>query len=433
MDIFCDANVIYEAGDKARKTSKWKEATQRFRMEQMIETAHIKEENENGTYRPECGNRFPISERGKKRYITSNSQKDKTVYHILSDKVLEPALKPYVTWENTASQKGKGVSLFRKQIVSALHHYYNIHHTNEGWLLQTDYSGYYPNMHHDKVKATLFEFIDGYEFPEGTPETAKSIIGKMLRQFALDVSRFSDEEIKKMMECKVDPMLNIDVPKELLTGEKYLEKGVDIGTQPSQDIGIILPHRIDSFAKSGSGVDDYGRYTDDSWAISPSKEILLLLLDVMRKCSKELGLIMNEKKTRIVPLNKPFRILQIQYTLTDTGRVITKIHPKAVTRERQALKAYRRQYDKKIMTIDDIEGSFKSWIGQNYKTMSRQQIENLFRLYYELFRRKLTWKKKHSKLHWLMEQSLKDLKSPAQTTFQRPRSTPQNLPVTALL
>lgn len=127
MDIFCDANVIYEAGDKARKTSKWKEATQRFRMEQMIETAHIKEENENGTYRPECGNRFPISERGKKRYITSNSQKDKTVYHILSDKVLEPALKPYVTWENTASQKGKGVSLFRKQIVSALHHYYNIH------------------------------------------------------------------------------------------------------------------------------------------------------------------------------------------------------------------------------------------------------------------------------------------------------------------
>lgn len=406
MDIFQDANVIYDACDKARQQSKWKQSTQKFRSEQLIETANLKEEFESGKYDPDTGNRFPIKERGKLRYITSNTQKDKAVYHILSDDVLQKAIKPYITWENTASQKGKGVALFRQQLVDALHHYYNVHKTNKGWLLKADFSGYYPNMRHKNVKAQLFEFVDGYEFPDGTPDTAKVVITKMLHKFAADVSRFSDKEIDDMMQGKADPMLNVHVPKALLTGEKYLEKGVDIGTQPSQDIGIIFPYRIDIYAKSASGVEDYGRYTDDIWAISPSKEILELLLDAIKEMSKTLGLILNEKKTAIVPLDKPFRILQIQYTLTDTGRVIQKINPKTVTRERHRLKAYKRQLDKGIMTIGDIEEATKSWIGQNYKVMSRQQIENVLRLYYELFRRKLTWKKKHTRLRWLMEQSL---------------------------
>lgn len=422
MDIFCDANVIYEAGDKARSQSKWKQSTQEFRMNQLVETISIKDDMEAGAYVPESGNKFPIKERGKARYITSNTMRDKTVYHILSDDVLEPAIKPFVTWENTASQKGKGVSLFRRQLEDALHHYYNIHHTNKGWLLQSDFSGFYPNMNHKVVKEQLFKFVDGYEFPDGTTETAKGIVRRMLHTFALDVSRYSDREIEELYRTKIDPMMNYGVPESKLTGEKFLEKGVDIGTQPSQDIGIILPRRIDSFAKSVSGAEDYGRYTDDVWAISPDKEVLELLLEAIKEMAKELKLIINLKKTRIVRLDRPFRILQIQYTLTDTGRVIKKIHPKAVTRERRKIKAYKRQLDKGVMTYNDIEDSFKSWISANYKIMSRKQVKNLFQLYFELFRRKPKWKKKHSKLHWLMEQSLKDLKSPAQTTFQRSTS-----------
>ena len=433
MDIFCDANVIYEAGDKARKSSKWKYSTQLFRSEQLIETAHIKRAMEDGTYQPDRGNRFLINERGKARFITSSTMVDKTVYHILSDDVLKKATKPFIIWENTASQKGKGVSMFRKQLVNALHHYYNVYHTNKGWFLQTDDSGYYHNMHHKVVKQQLSEFIDRYRFPEGTGETAKMIIRKMLKNFALDVSRFSDEEIQKMYHSKINPMMNVGVPKEYLTGEKFLEKGVDIGTQPSQDIGITHPYRIDSYAKSVSGADDYGRYTDDGWAISPSKEILELLLSAIREMSSEIGLILNEHKTRIIPLDKPFRILQIQYTLMDNGRVVQKISPKNVTRERRRLKAYKRLLDKGRMNLTEIEDNFKSWLGQNYKFMSRKQINNLFQLYHQLFGKEITWKKKHSRLRWLMEQSLKDLKSPAQTTFQRPRSTLQSLPVTALL
>lgn len=55
-----------------------------------------------------------------KSFITSSDMVDKTVYHTLSDDVLGPALKPYIIQENTASQKGKGVAMFRRQLENDL-------------------------------------------------------------------------------------------------------------------------------------------------------------------------------------------------------------------------------------------------------------------------------------------------------------------------
>ena len=48
-------------------------------------------------------------------------------------------------------------------------------------------------------------------------------------------------------------------------------------------------------------------------------------------------------------------------TLTDTGRVIKRINPKNVTRERRRLKAYKRQMDAGRMTYEDIEQSVNEY------------------------------------------------------------------------
>ena len=100
-----------------------------------------------------------------------------------------------------------------------------------------------------------------------------------------------------------------------------------------------------------------------------------------------------------------YRHLQIGYSLQSNGRLIRKINPKAITRERRKLKAYKRKLDKNEMPYEDIENAFKGWMGGNYKRMSRKQITNMFVLYYELFERRPTWKK-HGRLRWLMVQSL---------------------------
>ena len=63
----------------------------------------------------------------------------------------------------------------------------------------------------------------------------------------------------------------------------------------------------------------------------------------------------NDKKTRIVKLSQQFKVLQINYSLTETGRIIKKINPKSITRERRKLKAYKRLLDNNRITYIEIE------------------------------------------------------------------------------
>ena len=118
-----------------------------------------------------------------------------------------------------------------------------------------DFSGYYANIPHNRCIEVLHYFLEREVKDPEEPRVAKELIGHIFRTFEIDVSRFSDEEIAEMYSGKVDPMLNISVDPGALTGEKMLRKGVDIGNQTSQDIGIIYPHRIDNYAKIILGVD----------------------------------------------------------------------------------------------------------------------------------------------------------------------------------
>ena len=186
-----------------------------------------------------------------------------------------------------------------------------------------------------------------------------------------------------------------------------MNKGVDIGNQTSQNIGVVFPYRLDNYAKIVAGIKGYGRYTDDFYAISYDRETLKKLLETLKAIAKDFGIIINERKTRIVKLGSFYRHLQNGYSLTETGRVMCKINSKSVTRERRKLKAYKRLLDAGRITLDEIENIYKGWICGNYKRMSHRQIYNIHQLYLSLFRRKIKWRK-HSRLRWLMEHSSPD-------------------------
>ena len=158
-NIFLDANVIYDAGTKAMKGSKFKYATQLFEMNHLLYTAMLQQSLIDGTYTPSEGNKFLIRERGKPRYITSNSMADKTINHIICDEVLTPALSKYLIYDNGASQKGKGVDFHRRRFEAHLHQYYIQHGTNEGYIMLGDFSGYYANIPHDKCREVLVQFL----------------------------------------------------------------------------------------------------------------------------------------------------------------------------------------------------------------------------------------------------------------------------------
>lgn len=402
MNPYYDTNVLYDAGDRAMNGSQFKYASKLYKLNQLLITAKLQKALQNGTYHPKGSMKFRYRERGKERLISSIVTPDKAVNHVICDEVLTPYLQKFLQYDNSASQKGKGVAFHRRRFENDLRNYYREEGTNEGYVLFIDFSGYYANIQHEPCKAVLHELLEKSGLSDELRLITEDLMDKIFKTFEMDVSRFPDEDIQAMMNGKVDPFMNMGVPKELLTGEKMLAKGTDIGNQLAQNIGIVFPYRIDNYCKIVCGMKHQGRYSDDMHIIHRSKEVLLEVLEGIKKIAAEYGLILNEKKTHICKLSSDYRYLQVKYTLLQNGVVVRRIHPKAITRERRKLKAYKRLLDKGIVTIEEIDGYFRSWLSGNYKYMSRDQIYKMNSLYVKLFGRSVTWKKGHGRLRWLM-------------------------------
>lgn len=319
------------------------------------------------------GTKFVIRERGKKRNITTNIMVDKTVNHLLCDEVLSPAISPFLIYDNGASQKNKGVAFSRKRLEAHLHKYYREHESNDGYILLMDFSGYYASIPYKKCLQVMNNLLRNVNNEERA--MAMWILQNIFQVFSIESNK---------------------------------DRGINIGSQPSQNIGIAYPSRIDNYIKIVKGCKYYGRYTDDSYIIHESKEFLNEVLDGVLKIADKLELVINPKKTYIAKLSQTFKFLQLKYSLTETGRIVRRINPKAITRQRRKLKAYKRLLDNNRLTYKETENIFKGWMAANYKNMSRQQITNMSQLYYDLFKEVPTWKN-HGKLRYLMEQNLKTL------------------------
>ena len=281
------------------------------------------------------GTKFVIKERGKKRNITTNIMVDKTVNHLLCDEVLSSEISPFLIYDNGASQKNKGVAFSRKRLEVHLHKYYREHKSNDGYILLMDFSGYYSSIPYKKCLQVMNNLLRNVNNEERA--MTMWILQNIFQVFSIESNR---------------------------------DRGINIGSQPSQNIGIAYPSRIDNYIKIVKGCKYYGRYTDDSYIIHESKEFLNEVLAGVLKIADKLELVINPKKTYIAKLSQTFKFLQLKYSLTETGRIVRRINPKAITRQ--------------------------------------QQITNMSQLYYDLFKEVPKWKN-HGKLRYLMEQNLKTL------------------------
>lgn len=114
----------------------------------------------------------------------------------------------------------------------------------------------------------------------------------IFKGFQVDVSYMSDEEYEACMTDTFNKLEYRNIPKEKLTGEKWMEKSVNIGDQLSQVIGIYYPYPIDNYVKYVRQQKFYGRYMDDWYVMNPSKVIKRINPDrvtAMRRKLKKLA------------------------------------------------------------------------------------------------------------------------------------------------
>ena len=380
--MICDANNLYKAYLESVKGSKWKESTQKFMLNYLRQIFKLQEELLSMTYKPSLEGTFTLSERGKIRPITSLVPRDRIVRHVLCDEVLMPRVEKKLIYDNGASVKGKGISFARKRFETHLRRYFTHYGTNEGYILFGDFRKFYDNVPHAIAKEDLLNLV-------GHDPYVTWLLNVIFENFEIDVSYMSDEEYASCMDNVFSKLDYRRIPKELLTGERFMAKSINIGDQLSQIIGVYYPYRIDNYVKYVRSQHFYGRYMDDWYIMNPSKEELLDILDGVRKIAEDRGIHIHEGKTHIVKISGIYRYLQVRYTLTPTGRIIRRINPKRVTSMRQKLKKLARKVQKGEASYENVESMFRSWMGGFYKVMSREQRLGLLALYEELYHKRI--------------------------------------------
>lgn len=381
-EILSDANNLYRAYKASVKGSKWKETTRKFMMNFLRYIFSIQEDLLNRTLENGPVEEFSLSERGRVRPISSIRIRDRIVRHALCDEILLPEVKKHIIYDNGASIKGRGISHQRERFEVHLRRYYK-QYGNEGWILFGDFSKFYDNIIHEIAKRELLKLFDDDEFIDW-------LLTLIFDGFKIDVSYMTDEEYANCMTETFNKLDYREIPKEQLTGEKWMEKSVNIGDQLSQVIGIYYPYRIDNYVKYVRSQKFYGRYMDDWYIMNPSKEELVDLLEHIRVIAKELGIHINEKKTRIVKISSTYKFLQVKYTLTKDGKIIKRINPDRVTTMRRKLKKLAVKVANGEIPYENIENMFRGWMGSFYKLLSRQQRKNLMTLYEDLFDKTLS-------------------------------------------
>lgn len=238
-EIVCDANNLYRAYKVSVKSSKWKESTQKFIMNFLRYIFEIQDDLINRTLQNGPTQEFELHERGRIRPITSIQIRDRIVRHSLCDEVLLPEVRKHIIYDNCASIKGRGISQQRKRFEIHLHKYYQLY-GNDGYILFGDFSKFYDNIIHEIAKRELLKLFNDDEFIDW-------LLTLIFKGFQIDVSYMSDEEYETCMIDTFNKLEYRNIPKEKLTGEKWMEKSVNIGDQLSQVIGIYYPYPIDNY------------------------------------------------------------------------------------------------------------------------------------------------------------------------------------------
>lgn len=320
--------ALYESMNKCVKGVLWKDGTAAFYHNWARELRRLSRQLHDGTYRERSPKFFTITE-PKTREIMSIAFRDRVYQRSLNDVAIYPATTRSFIYDNHACQKGKGTSHARERLKCHLQRYYRKHGA-EGYVLQCDVKGYYPNMSHDVAKRVLHKYLD--------------------------------DEIYEMAARILDNFPG--------------ERGFNPGSQIVQIVGITALNEMDHYIKEVLREPAYDRYMDDFAIIQSDRSKLEYDLEHIERHLTDLDMELNMEKTRIYDLREGIPWLGFIFRLTDTGKVVISIKPEKVKHERLKLRRMARLVKEGKKTREKMDEHFRSWketasYGNNYNMLKR--------------------------------------------------------------
>ena len=340
FNLVLDLDNLKAAYRKSRRGVAWKESVQRFDLFLMSNLAETKQKLARDESVSKGFVEFNIHERGKMRHIRSVHISERVVQKCLCDNVLTPLMTRSLIYDNGASIKNKGIHFAMNRLRCHLSRFYRENGNNNGYALVIDFSKYFDNILHEKL-------------------------------FEMQRKNITDERIFELYKSFVT-----------VFGDGI---SLGLGSQVSQISAISYPNKLDHYCKEVLQVRYYGRYMDDTYLIHKDKEYLEYCLTEIKRICDELGIKLNPKKTRIVPLDEGFWFLKGKYILLPSGKIVCKAKRDGIIRMKRKLKSFKKKYDLGLMSKEDVYPSYQSFRSHLLHFDSYYLVKNMDIFYKELF------------------------------------------------
>lgn len=306
-------DALFLSAQKCKRMVSWKDSVAHYDHNCPEETLKLSTQLMDGSYKERPPKFFTVHE-PKERNIMSISFRDRVYQRSLNDVIIYPTMAKSLIYDNLSCQKGKGTDMARERLKCHLQRFYRKHGT-DGFVLQCDVKGYYPNMPHDKVKERYKKSLD---------PVAYEMAARILDGF----------------------------PGEI---------GFNPGSQIIQIAGISYLSSLDHHIKERLRVKQYVRYMDDMILLAETKEQAEMWREVISSQLSEKGLELNAKKTKIYPISKGIRFLGFDFKLTDTGKVLMFLAPENVKKRRKNLRRLAVRVKKNEVPVKKLHDCYSCW------------------------------------------------------------------------
>ena len=311
----CEFEVLYNGFLEARKRKTKKPATAQYEAEVLENTQDLSDDLKAKRHRPGKFELFYVYE-PKKRLVQAPSFKDKVVLHTITDNVLYDAITRSFIRDNYASQKRKGTHDGLGRLKWAMTDYYRKHGNADGWVLKADVHHFFASIDHDLLKRKLI---------------------------ALFEKRNLDFEILELLFIYIDTTA-----------------GLPLGYQTSQLLALLFLDEFDHWVKEKLHAKYYGRYMDDFYIISDSKEFLQGCWRQINGRMDALKLELNEK-TAIFPLRNGLNFLGFHTYLDNGGAVIMKLRQDSLDRMKARTRGWRKDKEAGTLDVARTVNRWKAW------------------------------------------------------------------------
>lgn len=363
LDRSTSMRELCRGARECKKGTSWKDGPLEYYLKRVAKCEQLRESIRSGRYKITPGVKVEIY-RPKRRTANAPRIQDRTFQKSMCNNGVYEDLTRSLIFDNMACQKGKGTDLAIRRVIRMLQ---RLHREAPGapiYGAHLDVRKYFPSTPHEAVKE-------------------------------LDRRKITDADFLPYLEEIIESTKD-ERDAEEIRQDPFGERGTGLGSQINQlhQVALLdqLDHEIKTFCR------DYIRYNDDFLILDHDVEVVKRARATIEDHLEKMGLTMTDKSGIIDVRKNGFYFLRKKFIIKDSGKIVIRLHKKALAEERKTLRGLKRGVDQGARTMEDVKRHYQSWIA-NAEYAGDAPIRAMDHFYTVTFRRRPEYKRKRRHLY----------------------------------